>query len=696
MTRARGALGALAPDVARGVRAAIATLVPFYFARTLGRHALVWVALGGWLGTLADPGGARGSRAKTLASFVVGGAAVVALADLVAPSPAASAALLASVAFAGSLLRAIGAGPAGVGTLLVVTAAIAVGGPRGAPLEDAAAFAAGGAWATVLSSVVWPVWTHLRMRYALADVFHALAEYTRAIDRAVEQGAPEHDASWSALGRTHQRRVRDALEAARAKAVETRARRAGESILGGNLRTLLGAAEAQLPLLVALAQELESTPPSARGARRALAAIAATYADVAGVLETRTIREQGDPSRRPSAPPAERAPAAPVVLSRRLITESEAAARIASALGARTAPSEHEGAAVVARRAIREDLRALRDALSWRSTYLRHALRVALAVGAAQIVGGILSPSHAEWVTVTTTAVLQPFPGATVVRAIERVAGTVLGSVVAVAIVFTVHDPWVLSALMVPLSIAAVATRPRSYRLFTFFLTPVFVLLAERWHGDWWIAAARSGDALVGGAIALVAALVFPSREEKRLSAALDAAIAAVRRYAEVVVGAQLAREPASPAVALARREVGVALGAAETSLERMLAEPLRSGAEAAAAMLLVTHARRLAAALTTLDARQLGPESAEPLREVLAGVVDALERRRPRDAVSGSVELAGAPPEAYDVLARVLRQADLVAASLASLVAGRPREDRLRGSSSGSRARASTRRRRS
>ncbi|MBX3218090.1 MAG: FUSC family protein [Labilithrix sp.] len=675
--RARAALGVFVPDVARGVRAACATLVPFYFARTLGRHTLVWIALGGWLGTLADPGGARGSRAKTLASFALAGAVVVALADRVAPSSWAAAALLAAVAFAGSLLRALGAAASGVGTLLVVTAAIAVGGQRGAPLEDALAFAGGAAWATVLSSVVWPVWTHLRMRHGLAEVFRALAGYARAIDRAVEQAVPEHDAAWVRLARTHQRRVRDALEDARAKAVATRARRAGESVLGSNLRTLLGAAETQLPLLVALAEELESMRPLERASRRGLAALVATYTDIAGVLEARTIRERDDVWRRPSVPPVEHAPPASVVLLRRLSAESEVAARIASALGARTASSDEESAAVVARRALREDLRTLRDALSLRSTYFRHALRVMLAVSAAQIVGRVLSPSHAQWVTVTTIAVLQPYPGATVARAIERVAGTVLGSVVAVAIIFTVHDPLALAALMVPLSVAAVATRPRSHRLFTFFLTPVFVLLAERWHGDWWIAAARSGDALLGGAIALVAALVFPSREEKRLSAALDAAVAAVRRYAEVVVGAQLARTPASPDVVVARREVGVALGAAETSLERMLGEPLRSRAEAAEAMLLVTHVRRLAAALTTLDARQLGPESAEPLRVVLSGVVDAIDPRRLRDVASGSAALAGATPDAYHVLARIARQADLVGASLASLAARSPPDSR-------------------
>ena len=99
--RDRFALGSLAPDIAQGVRAAISTLVPFYFARKLGHHELVWVALGGWLGTLADPGGARRERAKTLAIFAIAGALVVALADVAAVSTASSVAALAGVAVCG-------------------------------------------------------------------------------------------------------------------------------------------------------------------------------------------------------------------------------------------------------------------------------------------------------------------------------------------------------------------------------------------------------------------------------------------------------------------------------------------------------------------------------------------------------------------------------------------------------------------
>ena len=344
--------------------------------------------------------------------------------------------------------------------------------------------------------------------------------------------------------------------------------------------------------------------------------------------------------------------------------------------GPSAAREHHESVTVVARRVLGEDLRALRDAFSFRSTYLRHGARVTLAVSAAQVAGDLLSSSHAQWVTVTTIGVLQPYPGVTVTRAVERVVGTVLGSIAAVAIIFTVHDPLLLSAIMVPLSIAAVATRPRSHHLFTFFLTPVFVILAERWHGDWWVAAARSGDALLGGAIALVAALVFPSREEKRLSAALDASVRAVRRYAEVVVDGQLAGTPASPAVVLARREVGVTLCDAETSLERMLAEPLRSPMEGADAMLLVTHARRLAGAFTTLDAQPLAPENGALMQAVLAHVRDALDRKRERDVVPTQPDLTEAAPAARQTLARILRQAELVASSLSDLEASPAEHD--------------------
>ncbi|HSO33244.1 MAG TPA: FUSC family protein, partial [Labilithrix sp.] len=246
--------------------------------------------------------------------------------------------------------------------------------------------------------------------------------------------------------------------------------------------------------------------------------------------------------------------------------------------------------------------------------------------------------THPHWVTVTTIAVLQPYPGPTSTRAAERVVGTVLGSAVAAAITMTVHAPLALAAVMFPLSVAAVATKPRSYRLFTFFLTPVFVLIAEQHPGDWWTAAARAGDSVLGGAIALVAALlVWPTWEHTRLPDALEAMVAAVSRYRAVVLDGLATRTEGetATAVATARRAAGIALGEAETSLERWLAEPLRKPADGEHAMQLVTHARRLANACTALDTRAVHGLADDASREIHRSAIDAyaeaIQRRASR-----------------------------------------------------------------
>ncbi|HVH45207.1 MAG TPA: FUSC family membrane protein, partial [Labilithrix sp.] len=192
-------IGPLTPDIARGVRASLATLVPFFLARRFGHQELVWMALGGWFGTLADPGGSRMARAKILAAFGAFGAALIAASRFALSSAVLGTAFLALVAFIGSLLRAVGAAASAVGTFLVIVAAIACGGTLGDPLRDAVAFAVGAAWAIVLSSIVWPVWTHLELRIALAAAFRATADYARALGDLVARSTPEHDPAWATL-----------------------------------------------------------------------------------------------------------------------------------------------------------------------------------------------------------------------------------------------------------------------------------------------------------------------------------------------------------------------------------------------------------------------------------------------------------------------------------------------------------------
>jgi uncharacterized membrane protein YccC len=267
----------------------------------------------------------------------------------------------------------------------------------------------------------------------------------------------------------------------------------------------------------------------------------------------------------------------------------------------------------------RDRFAVLASALSPRSVDFRHALRVAVAAAMAGSAGAIFVPAHAQWVTVTTLLLLQPYPGATVTRALERVVGTFFGALLAVALATAVHSHVLLVICTAPLCVLAVATKSRSYRLFTFFLTPVFVLIADPGVSDANTAVARMIATLVGALIAVCAAfLVFPSWEKQRMPEALAATLETLRAYTEFVFQSSMrdrSRDDETQALAH-RRAVGRALREADVCLERLLAEPrvLPSSRGAQRAMLDITFARRYAAALTTLHTHLLTqPEARLP-----------------------------------------------------------------------------------
>ena len=619
----------IAPDLSRGVRAAIAVVVPFYLAAQLDRPELVWLALGGWLGALADPAGTRRARATAMAVFTTASFAAIWIGGAVAVQPVAAAAFIGAVGFTASLGRAI-SGPAGtVGNLIVLVTAIASARPAGSAFTEAWLFAAGALWAILLSSIVWPGWPHLPLRVALGKVFRELAEYCDAIAAATA----EPGADWAALARDHQRRVRTELERARDTMVALRARHDGERPVGTNLRVLLGDAEHLFFRMIALADQAEAGSTEARDTVRELSALDRE-------IETRLIT-------RTPGPPAPTTPiTATTTLARGALEWTRKAlvrSRDLDILGAGGTPAAHTP---TAKAGLGEAARAVRDALTLRSPVLQHAMRVAITCACAYGIGRVVSPIHSTWVTVTAIAVLQPYLGATLVRIVERVIGTILGGAIAIVMMETIADQRVLALLLVPLAVAAVITRTRSYRLFVLLLTPVFVLVTDRWHPGIYTVGVRIADIALGGALAGVAALIAPSTERARLPDALAAMLDSLARYADATF-ATLQHGGDRAHLTLLRRQLGVAFENAEVSLERMLAEPkpLRRGHADAAVLL--TYGRRLSATLTALDEGAAGGPSIAIPEEVERRVRDALAAARAHVVSDTTVERA--PPYTVD-----------------------------------------------
>src|SRR5881628_2671499 len=70
-----------------GLRAAIVTVLPLILAELTGRQWLAGLALGGWLGSMADPGGAYEARARWMVAFIIGGALSTAIGTLIVGPP---------------------------------------------------------------------------------------------------------------------------------------------------------------------------------------------------------------------------------------------------------------------------------------------------------------------------------------------------------------------------------------------------------------------------------------------------------------------------------------------------------------------------------------------------------------------------------------------------------------------------------
>ena len=652
-----------------------------------GRPELAAMALGGWLGSLADNGGAYRTRARAIGIFLVGGSLAAAAATFVGGRPLLAVPLVFVVAFAGAMARVYGDAGSTLGTLISVTFCALLVAPNHdlrAALVRGEWLAAGTLLAAFLALVVWPVRPYAPARQAAARAFRALAAHAEAI--RVAHASPTPDSAWLSLAHGGHARVRTALESLRTTLAETRARRPGASDRADQLFLLRDAAEHMFALLVATEAELAAgrTPlgavaePSLRELEATLLATARALEDLRG---RRVPGDHGGPAAGAALDRAivelwsavERGEA--IALSPRELEADVERPRISALAHLSRAAALVEETATLAQAAtettelVRSGLppvvaagsphdrsmpaphepwwAPLRANIASDSIVLRHALRVGVTASFALALVEALGLGHGAWIVYTTIILLQPYVGATLERGTHRAVGTIAGGVVAAVIAASVHQPIAIAALMFPLSVAAVAVRTVNYGAFTFFLTPVFVLMAESGTGDWKLAGVRILNTLIGAALALIASRVlWPSWEHRRLSASLGEMLDSTRRYFRAVAAGAVG-EPPTKEAALAdlRRHMGLAANNAETAVERLAGEPRGRWGDVDALLSLMAHGRRLNGAVVALAQGGGVPATNAELARMAARVDETL--REVIEAVRAERPPAAGPPAA-------------------------------------------------
>src|SRR5258708_8612426 len=166
----------------------------------------------------------------------------------------------------------------------------------------------------------------------------------------------------------------------------------------------------------------------------------------------------------------------------------------------------------------------------------------------------------------------------TLKRFAHRVAGTMIGALVAAALGCFIRSPLLLALAVLPLAIGTLAARSVSYWAYALFLAAHFILVAQLGQpngSEFSLALARVCNSVAGAALAIaISMLAWPHWEKHRVTHALAAAIEAAAAYVTKALHAAGGRTVTDACLQQLRRDACMAIDAAEVSFHRMLIEP--------------------------------------------------------------------------------------------------------------------------
>lgn len=642
-----------------GLRTAIATMVPLLVSELFQLGAAgTWASLGGFSAAVADRGGVYRTRALTMGALTVGAAVGVALGGMVGNNTWIAVPLTFVLVWALSLVRAYGISAGGVGSSIAVAFAISLAAPadnRADAVWRGVDLLTGGFWAMFLALVLWPVRPFRPLRVAAARCYAELADYAERVAREAEVMPDEAD---RLAGDAERRLIRSAIEEARAVVAAARRGGQGEAQRGQRLLVLVQGADVVFGNLIALGELFETSRlrhdlghslPRAADALRRFAAAARRIGEViASEAPTGSALAEVPTSLMAEGLPDENDAAVDRHVDRLLGQLHQYAAVLAANADAIESGRTPAIPPVIAALTIVDDqppiLETLRASFTLSSLAMRHALRVAIVTAIAVLITRVFALPHGYWVTITAIIILQPYAGATTIKALQRVIGTVAGALLTLALVAVVHDPRGLLVVIFVLAAVCVAFLRVNYLLYSIFLTPTFVLLAEMSAGDWHLAQLRALDTIIGGALGLAGAwLLWPAPEKTRFPELAAAAIRAAAAHLRVVVAMWTSTdEESSVALAAARREAALAVANAEASFERLVSESARSRRALEPGTTLLSFTRRLISADIALGTLRRAPGAAV-LRDEIADLARHLTSHL--DAIAGAVASHQAPP---------------------------------------------------
>ncbi len=242
---------------------------------------------------------------------------------------------------------------------------------------------------------------------------------------------------------------------------------------------------------------------------------------------------------------------------------------------------------------LREAVNRIRLQLTPTSLLFRHALRMTIALVCGYAVLHAIHPEQGYWVLLTTVFVCQPNYGATRIKLVQRISGTLLGLVAGWALFDLFPSQPIQALFAVVAGVVFFATRSTRYTLATAAIT-LMVLFCFNQVGDGYgLIWPRLFDTLLGSLIAAAAVfLILPDWQGRRLNQVVANTLSCNSDYLRQIMRQYDSGKRDDLAYRLARRNAHNADAALSTTLSNMLLEPghFRKDAETGFRFLILSH----------------------------------------------------------------------------------------------------------
>lgn len=222
----------------------------------------------------------------------------------------------------------------------------------------------------------------------------------------------------------------------------------------------------------------------------------------------------------------------------------------------------------------------MKENFSLKSNHFRYALRLTIAMLTGYGVSMLFLLGHTYWVLLTIVTILKPVYAVSRKRNIQRLAGTLVGALTAILLIYFVTNTTALVALLVICMIMGYSLLRVNYFGFVLFLT-IYIIITFHFLNPMefkTLIQQRLVDTIVGSVIAaLTARFIFPVWGHAEMEASMKEMLKANHRYFSQAWRELRKDTQDEQAYKTARKEALVALTNLSDNFQQMLTEPVQT-----------------------------------------------------------------------------------------------------------------------